>query len=189
MEQSARLRTVKDFRAYKRNLPHFEQPGSIYFVTFNAAEGLSLLDAAKDIVFSSIKFHTGKMYNLHACAVMETHIYIILQPLVAQPSSPVDVSKPVAQSSSPVRHTSAESQDAFYSLSRIMHSIKSYSSHQIKQLADIERSIWLDENYDRIIRDDKEYLEKVNYIINNPLKVGLVDKPEDYRWLYVEGSD
>ncbi|MBI2850011.1 MAG: hypothetical protein HYX80_03095 [Chloroflexi bacterium] len=50
-----------------------------------------------------------------------------------------------------------------------MHSIKSYSANRIqKVLHHKEGSVWLDESYDRVVRDDKEYVEKMNYIINNP---------------------
>lgn len=162
MRPSTRLRPVKEFRVYRRNLPHWELPGSIYFITFRTAERFILSDEVKNIAFASIKFHAEKKYKLHACVIMETHIHIILQPL-------------------------EESIGAFYSLAQIMHSIKSYSAKQIQRFLRRQGNVWLDENYDRIVRDDKEYLEKLNYIINNPLKVGLVEKAEDYRWLFVEG--
>ena len=45
--------------------------------------------------------------------------------------------------------------------------------------------VWLDENYDRIIRDNKEFQEKMNYIINNPVKANLVESANDYKWLYI----
>lgn len=164
MEPGTRLKPVKEFRVYKRNLPHFEQPGSVYFVTFKTAKEFTLSDAAKDITLDSIKFHAGKKYRLHACIVMETHIHSILQPL-------------------------EELKGSFYSIAQIMHSIKSYSANRIQRLLDKRGNVWLDENYDRIIRDDKEYMEKMNYIVNNPLKAGLAEKPGDYRWLFVEGLD
>ncbi len=44
--------------------------------------------------------------------------------------------------------------------------------------------VWLDENYDRIIRDNKEFQEKMNYIINNPAKTNLVEAAKDYKWLF-----
>jgi REP element-mobilizing transposase RayT len=72
----------------------------------------------------------------------------------------------------------------YHSLAQITHSIKSYSANRIQRLLNRKGSIWQDESYDRILRDEKEYLEKMNYIMNNPLKAGLVEKPEDYRWLF-----
>ena len=163
MEPNTRLKPVKEFRVYKINLPHIELAGSIYFITFRTAQEFALFDAAKEIAFTSIKFHANKKYRLYACVVMETHVHSILQPL-------------------------EESGGTFYGLSQIMHSIKSYSANRIQRLLNEKGHVWLDENYDRIIRNDEDYLEKVNYIVNNPLKAGLVEKPEDYRWLFFEGS-
>ena len=117
------------------------------FITFKTANGFILSDEAKDIVFASIKFNDDEKYRLYACVVMETHVYFIMQPL-------------------------EESAGAFYSIAQIMHSIKSYSAHCIKKILDGKDNVWLDENYDRIVRDDEEYLEKLNYIVSNPVKAG-----------------
>ena len=36
--------------------------------------------------------------------------------------------------------------------------------------------VWLDENYDKIIRDNKEFQERMNCIINDPVKTSLVEQ-------------
>ena len=48
--------------------------------------------------------------------------------------------------------------------------------------------LWMDERYDRIVRDEAEFLEKWSYIRNNPVKAGLATNPEDYPWLYEKGK-
>jgi REP element-mobilizing transposase RayT len=164
MDPDSILNPIEKFRFYRRNLPHFEQPGSVYFITFKTANGFVLLDEAKEIVFASVKFHADKKYRLYAYVVMETHVHLILQPL-------------------------EESASAFYSIAQIMHSIKSYSAHRIKKILNGVDNVWLDENYDRIIRDDKEYLGKLNYIRNNPVEAGITQKPEDYRWLFFDTTE
>lgn len=135
----------------------------MYFVTFKSAEGFNLPEEARNIAFDSIKFHMGKKYKLYACVVMGSHVHLILRPL-------------------------EKARGAFYSLAEIMHSIKSYSANRIQKYLHKKGNIWLDENYDRVIRDEKEYVEKVNYILNNPIKAGLVENPEDYKWLFFEGG-
>jgi REP element-mobilizing transposase RayT len=163
VELNTRLKPIKDFRYHKRNLPHFEQPGNVYFITFKTALGFSLSDKAKDVIYASIKFHSDKKYKLYAFVVMETHVHTIMKPLEQGP-------------------------DNFYGLAQITHSIKSYSANRIQRLLNKKGNVWLDENYDRIIRDDEDYLEKMNYVIYNPVKAGLVHSPEDYKWLYCEMS-
>ena len=49
------------------------------------------------------------------------------------------------------------------------------------------RSLWLDESFDHIIRQEIEWEEKIAYIRNNPVNRELVDRAHDYRWLYVKG--
>ena len=70
-------------------------------------------------------------------------------------------------------------------LSKIIHSIKSYSSNRINKVLGRKGSFWLHENFDLIIRSEADWQEKVRYIIENPLKKELVDKPESYEWLWV----
>jgi REP element-mobilizing transposase RayT len=75
----------------------------------------------------------------------------------------------------------------FDALSKIMHSIKSFTAHQINKEENRKGKVWQSENFDRVIRNKKEFLEKVNYIANNPIKKYSVMGYKDYKWLYVKG--
>jgi hypothetical protein len=37
--------------------------------------------------------------------------------------------------------------------------------------------------HDRIIRDEADLLERVRYVVRNPVAAGLVSRPEDYPYL------
>ena len=164
MKRDSALKPVKEFRTHRRGLPHFEHPGGVYFITFRTVDGCALSDAAKDIVASSIKFHADKKYTPYAFVVMNTHVHCILQPL-------------------------EQSEGTYYSLAGILHSIKSYSANRIQKELNWKGSIWRNENYDRVVRDDKAFEAEMNYIIGNPVRDGIVENPEDYRWLYWVGMD
>lgn len=153
---------VREFKIYRRNLPHWQSPGSVYFITFRTSKDTVLSESARDIVFNSILYWKDKKFDLFGAVVMPDHAHLILQPLEKIPES-------------------------FFSLAEILHSIKSYSSNQINKMLRRSGAIWLDENFDRIMRSESELLEKMNYIMNNPVKIGLVGNPEDYKWLYLEG--
>jgi len=153
---------VKEFKIYRRNLPHWESPGSIYFITFRTFKNIVLSEDTRDIVFNSILYWKDKKFNLYASVVMPDHVHLILQPL---------------------DNSSME----FFSLAEILHSIKSYSSNQINKSLKRSGTVWLDENFDRIVRDESELLEKLNYVMNNPVKAGLVGNAEHYEWLYLKG--
>lgn len=157
---------VKELRVYRRNLPHWELPESVYFITFRTAKNVILFEEARNIVFDSIIFHKNKKYKLYAFVIMPDHVHLILQPL-------------------------EKTKDAFYSLAEVLHSVKSYSANQINRLLrstgkmPVPPRVWLDENFDRIIRNNHEFWEKMNYIRNNPVKSGIIERPENYKWLYV----
>ncbi len=158
------IEAEEGFTIRLRKLPHWEQAGSVYFVTFTTANDFVLDDCCRDLVLGCIKFHQNSKYELYACVVMPEHLHLVVRPLEKGPKIP-------------------------YGLSEIMHSIKSYSAKQINKAVSQTGQVWLKESYDRIVRDDAEFLEKMNYIVNNPLKKGLAEKPEDYRWLYLEDRE
>jgi REP element-mobilizing transposase RayT len=106
------------------------------------------------IVLEHVKEGEGKFYELIAEVVMPDHTHILLSPLKG------------------------------YGLSRIMKGVKGVSAHKINQLRKTKGNVWQDESYDRIIRDQKELDEKLNYMLNNPLKKGLTDDPWNYHGWY-----
>ena len=79
-------------------------------------------------------------YILLAYVVMDDHVHLIVKPLSG------------------------------FELGEIVHSWKSFTSHEINKLCKTTGKVWLDECYDRIIRDEQELHEKLNYILTNPQK-------------------
>ena len=58
-------------------------------------------------------------------------------------------------------------------LSRIIQSFKSLIAKEVREKVGIYDKIWQRGFYDHIIRNEKDYIEKMKYIINNPLKFEL----------------
>jgi len=67
-------------------------------------------------------------------------------------------------------------------LARVVHSWKSYTAKVANRLLARSGEFWAREYYDRCIRDEKELLRTVRYVLQNPAKAGLVD------WPYVGGA-
>lgn len=67
-------------------------------------------------------------------------------------------------------------------LAPIMRDIKSYVSFQINQKNHQKGVIWQSGYYDHIVRDEKDFKTKLNYMHKNPVKAGLVDDPGEYRY-------
>ena len=72
------------------------------------------------------------------------------------------------------------------SLARIMKTMKGFSAREInKVIGRTGNSFWHIESFDRMIRDSDELANQINYILNNPVKIGLVNHWEDWQFNYV----
>jgi len=142
----------------RRNLPHWQLGASAYFVTFRT-KALELNPTARTIVLNACRYFEGNRYILWSAVVMLDHVHLLLQPKEAE-------------------------KDRWHSLSSILHSIKSFSANRINALMGRKGQVWQEESFDRIIRDENEFLEKWNYIRNNPVKRELAGSPEEWIGFY-----
>ena len=63
-----------------------------------------------------------------------------------------------------------------------MHNLKSYTAHRANEILGRSGAFWQRESYDHWVRDDDELERIVNYIRGNPVKAGLVDRPESWKY-------
>ena len=54
------------------------------------------------------------------------------------------------------------------------------SARRINQSLGTAGKVWQEESFDRIVRDQREYDEKLDYMWNNPIRKGLVSPGEEY---------
>ena len=142
----------------KRNLPHIEKGGSSYFVTFRT-RNLELPSEARRLVLETCRYFDGQRYRLWAATVMPDHVHLLLTP-------------------------QKKSDQEWFSLSAILHSLKSFSAKKINAMMNRKGTLWIEESFDRIMRSEEEFLESWQYIRNNAAKKGLCEVPEDWPWLY-----
>ena len=138
----------------KNHLPHWQQGGSTYFVTFRSARGhlpAPSLGLARDLILE----HHGSRCDLPFGVVMPDHVHLLLHPREREPGF-------------------------WWDLATIMKGIKGASARRINQLLETRGTVWQKESFDRIVRDDAEFQEKWRYMDFNPFKAGLVDDPDDY---------
>jgi REP element-mobilizing transposase RayT len=65
------------------------------------------------------------------------------------------------------------------SLPKALKFIKSVSSRRMGG-----GNVWLDEYFDRIVRHDENLRRLGDYTINNPVRKGLVETIDEYRWIW-----
>lgn len=200
---------------YKRNLPHFQPENGLFFITTRIANSLpmkviveiknqkhdfeqflehveenkkqlairefhkhyfkrfdELLDNNNqnrkwlmnpDIqqIIKQNFMHWNKIrYNLITYCIMPNHLHLVIRPLI-------------------------KSSEIYESLAKIMFSIKSYAANECNKILDRKGQFWQHESYDHYIRNNDELNFYVNYILQNPVKAGLVNKPEHWKssWL------
>ena len=153
---------VASFQTKRRNLPHWQQPGSIYFLTWRLKGEGSLNPEERTMVFQALRYWDGIKWTLYAAVVMPNHVHVIAQPLTLPDGRAIN-------------------------LSSIIHSVKTFTARTINAQRGVQGPFWQDERYDRIIRDEAELLQKWQYLRHNPVERGLASSPEDYPWFYEKG--
>jgi hypothetical protein len=74
--------------------------------------------------------------------------------------------------------------DTLY-IAEIMHGIKGASAHKINRLLNRSGQVWQRESFDRVLRREESIHAKVEYMIQNPVRAGLVQNAMEYSWLWV----
>lgn len=67
-----------------------------------------------------------------------------------------------------------------YDLRQIIHTHKSFTAHEANSLLGLKGQFWMEDYFDRYIRDEQHFVDVVRYIENNPVKAGLCEKPGDW---------
>jgi len=67
-------------------------------------------------------------------------------------------------------------------LSQVMHSLKSFSARQLVT-AGVAPPVWQDGYHDHGLRNDEDYRLKIRYVLQNPVRAGLVQQVHEYPYL------
>ena len=70
-------------------------------------------------------------------------------------------------------------------LAAIMKSLKGFTAREANKLLGRKGTFWQAESYDREIRNETEFWRVIKYVLNNPVKAGLVRewKAYPFSWL------
>lgn len=118
----------------------------------------TLTPVERKIVRNHIASGDRKYYLLVAAVIMPDHVHLILKPIES------------------------------YSLTRIMQGIKSSTAGLLNTHRLTQSPLWQSESFDRILRDEREFHEKLQYMADNPLKAGLTS-PHDIYDCWLTGSE
>jgi hypothetical protein len=63
-----------------------------------------------------------------------------------------------------------------------MKAIKGASSHAINRRLHSQQTIWQEESFDHVLRSSENLDAKIDYILQNPVRAGLVRVASQYPW-------
>jgi putative DNA methylase len=139
------------------------------FLDQNRAVSTLALPEIAAVICENLHHHDGGRYRLLSFCVMHNHVHVLLQPL-----EPVVIGEGVQPSD--------EARDSVSPLTKILHSLKSYTANRANEILGRRGKFWQTESYDHWVRDDDELERIILYINHNPVKAGLVIRPHD--WIY-----
>jgi len=142
-------------------LPHVQRDDRPHFITFVTFQRWTLPPEARSIVLESCTHDHLRTMELHAAVVMPDHVHLILTPAVNQDRGSV------------------------YRLDRILWAIKSASAHRVNKLLGRSGKVWQEEYLDHVIRNSDSLLEKIEYVVENPVRAGLVQNAAEYPWMWI----
>jgi len=180
-ENKNQLEQIAGISNNKMKREKYEQFKSDYFDKFDLmlakfAESPKWLDDDEiaRTVTELIHYYDGKEYDLIAYTIMPNHVHIIFRP------PDVDRSEAsIANTNNKLRSSASH-----YIVTKILQNIKSKSA--LKANAKLKRSgaFWQHESYDHVVRDEEELCKIIEYVLNNPVKAGLVEYRDEWKRSY-----
>jgi putative transposase len=114
------------------------------------------------IVQEALHHRDGPVWDLIAYTIMPNHVHIVMALAMTDDALPP-------------------------ALEDVMGSFKRYTAAQANSVLDRSGPFWQAERFDRVIRDGDELRRTVLYVLNNPVKAGLVQDAGTWPWTYVKG--
>ncbi len=126
-----------------------------------------------DTVAETLHRLDGAAYRLDAFSVMSNYAHTVFKPFVTD----IDLPERCAEAEGLVLSNS------YLGLAKIMHSLKGRSARECNLIIGRVGPFWEHESFDHVIRAGK-FDKTIRYVLNNPVKVGLVKDWQDWRWNY-----
>ena len=145
---------------YRRKLPHLQRDNKPHFLTFCTNQRWTLPEPARDLALECCLHDNEQKIRVHAVVVMPDHVHMIFTPLINEQAGEI------------------------YSLAVIMDAIKGASAHKINRQLGHTGKVCQTESFDRVLRSSEKLDEKIQYVLDNPVRKSLVSVWTEYRWLW-----
>ena len=82
-------------------------------------------------------------------------------------------------------HAMVEAESDEYSLSDVIRDAKSLSLTRVRNKAPL---YWQARYYDHVLRNHDDMMKHLMYLLDNPVRAGLVDEWDQWKWSYVDSD-
>ena len=124
------------------------------------------VDIIAQIVAKEIDDLNNHRYQLIAYSIMPNHVHMLIRSCISEPAN-------------------HRGQSANYSVTETLRMLKGRTARFCNLELKRNGSFWQHESYDHVIRDEHELEQAIRYILNNPVKAGLVKAWNDWKFTYV----
>jgi REP element-mobilizing transposase RayT len=153
-----------------------EDQFGIYFITTTVVDWVDVFtrQAYRDIVVGSLNYcceHKG--LKIYAYVIMSNHLHMIVRSDPGKLSDTLrDFKRFTATHIIEAIKTQPESRREW-----MLHRFKWHGDQNIRNT---DNQFWIQDNHPEVIYSSDFFMQKLNYIHENPVRAGIVDKAEDY---------
>ncbi len=143
--------------------------------------------AVAGLVDEALRHRDGKVYRLDAFCVMPNHVHAVFAPYLTEELAAALAEKRIQARQAALKQVlpvDADEKTCRFVLASIMGALKGWTARRCNEILHRHEQFWQHESYDHIIRRPGEWERVVNYVINNPVKAGLVANAQDWPWIY-----
>ena len=112
----------------------------------------------------------GKYYELEAYTIMPNHVHLLIDTSLQVEKEDIDI------------------ESNYFQLDKIMQLIKGGSAFEANKILGRKGTFWMKDSHDHYIRNEKDWENTLEYIINNPVEAGLVVDWKDWKFTYCRYS-
>jgi putative transposase len=215
IEREKEEKMIASIKDEKRKLDEWRAHHQAYFEKFDAlldgnTAGPRWLadDRVAEIVAEAIHYREAREYDLLAYTIMPNHVHMVItapstdttpsgvrianrtnSQMVERISTPFPVSEnPVHEQRGSLFQEvggGAVGRNTIPTY-RMLQSLKRHTARKANTLLRRSGQFWQEESYDRVIRDGEELEHTIWYVLFNPVKAGLVESWEHWKWMYVK---
>jgi len=130
-------------------------------------------EAAKAII-DELERLDGEYFDLQAYCIMPNHLHLLVDTSIQLHGKDVDESN---------------LDEHYTQLNIILKKFKGRSARYANQAIGRSGNFWQKDSYDHYVRDEKEWNNIANYILDNPVKAGLAKQQSDWQYSYYKYSE